>query len=226
MWRPTGLPQVSWIVPPYRLCEHPDASPAAGEWFTARMIAALTANPKVWAKTVFILNYDENDGFFDHVPPPLPAVGAALGKSTGEDRRRGLSRRAGGPRSPRADDRRSRPGPRAASSTRGLRPHLGDPVPRGPLRRGRAAHHALATHRLWRPDQHLRLQDSEPRQGPRAPRRRRPAGPGRGRPRRCPTPRRPRPRYRAAPGTRRPPGAGPALRVLDRRPASRATASC
>jgi phospholipase C len=83
------LPQVSWIVAPYKLCEHPDASPAAGEWFTARLIAALTANPKVWAKTVFILNYDENDGFFDHVPPPLPATGAAQGKSTvattGED---------------------------------------------------------------------------------------------------------------------------------------------
>jgi phospholipase C len=83
------LPQVSWIVPPYKLCEHPDASPAAGEWLTARLIAALTANPKVWAKTVFILNYDENDGFFDHMPPPLPAVGAAQGKSTapttGED---------------------------------------------------------------------------------------------------------------------------------------------
>ncbi|MGH6908741.1 MAG: phosphocholine-specific phospholipase C [Phenylobacterium sp.] len=83
------LPQVSWIVAPYKLCEHPDASPAAGEWFTARLIAALTANPKVWAKTVFILNYDENDGFFDHVPPPLPATGSAQGKSTvattGED---------------------------------------------------------------------------------------------------------------------------------------------
>ena len=83
------LPRVSWIVPPYKLCEHPDASPAAGEWFTARLIAALTANPAVWAKTVFILNYDENDGFFDHVPPPLPATGTALGKSTvktdGED---------------------------------------------------------------------------------------------------------------------------------------------
>jgi phospholipase C len=83
------LPQVSWIVPPYKLCEHPDASPAAGEWFTARLIAALTANPKVWAKTVFILNYDENDGFFDHAPPPIPAVGSAKGKSTvatsGED---------------------------------------------------------------------------------------------------------------------------------------------
>ena len=83
------LPQVSWIVAPYRLCEHPDASPAAGEWFTARLIAALTANPAVWARTVFILNYDENDGFFDHVPPPLPALGTALGKTTvrtdGED---------------------------------------------------------------------------------------------------------------------------------------------
>ena len=83
------LPQVSWIVAPYRLCEHPDASPAAGEWLTARLIAALTANPKVWAKTVFILNYDENDGFFDHAPPPLPPIGSALGKSTvstdGED---------------------------------------------------------------------------------------------------------------------------------------------
>ncbi len=83
------LPQVSWIVAPYRLCEHPEASPAQGEHLTARLIAALTANPRVWAKTALILNYDENDGFFDHVPPILPALGAAQGKSTvdtaGED---------------------------------------------------------------------------------------------------------------------------------------------
>ena len=83
------LPQVSWIVTNYRLSEHPQASPSDGAWLTARLIAALAANPKVWAKTVFILNYDENDGFFDHVPPPLPAVGPAAGKSTvpglGED---------------------------------------------------------------------------------------------------------------------------------------------
>ncbi|QUD89248.1 phosphocholine-specific phospholipase C [Phenylobacterium montanum] len=76
------LPQVSWIVAPYRLCEHPDASPAEGEHLTARLLEALTAHPEVWSKTVFILNYDENDGFFDHVPPPLPAAGTALGKST------------------------------------------------------------------------------------------------------------------------------------------------
>jgi phospholipase C len=31
----------------------------------------------VWAKTVFILDYDENDGLFDHVVPPLPPAGTA-----------------------------------------------------------------------------------------------------------------------------------------------------
>ncbi|MUM35722.1 alkaline phosphatase family protein, partial [Mycolicibacterium sp. CBMA 361] len=38
-------------------------------------INAIAANPDLWAKTVFILNYDENDGLFDHVIPPLPAAG-------------------------------------------------------------------------------------------------------------------------------------------------------
>jgi len=83
------LPQVSWIVPSYQLSEHPSATPSDGAYLIARLVAALASNPKVWAKTVFILNYDENDGFFDHVPPPIPPVGAALGKSTapttGED---------------------------------------------------------------------------------------------------------------------------------------------
>src|SRR6266702_3465492 len=53
-----------------------------GESFTAGIIAALAANPTVWAKTVLILNYDENDGFFDHVPPALPAIRPELGAST------------------------------------------------------------------------------------------------------------------------------------------------
>jgi phospholipase C len=33
-------------------------------------LEALSANPEVWSRTVLILNYDENDGYFDHVPPP------------------------------------------------------------------------------------------------------------------------------------------------------------
>jgi phospholipase C len=41
----------------------------------ASKIDAIAANPDVWAKTVFILNYDENDGLFDHVPPPVPRQG-------------------------------------------------------------------------------------------------------------------------------------------------------
>ena len=76
------LPQVSWIVPSFKLCEHPSASPSDGAFVIARLIEALAANPKVWSKTVFILNYDENDGFFDHMPPPVPPVGSATGKST------------------------------------------------------------------------------------------------------------------------------------------------
>ncbi len=27
------------------------------------------SNPKVWAKTVLFIMYDENDGWFDHVHP-------------------------------------------------------------------------------------------------------------------------------------------------------------
>ncbi len=72
------LPQVSWIVATAEGSEHPDASsPAQGADYTARVLDALTANPEVWSKTVFIVNFDENDGFFDHVPPPsVPAYTA------------------------------------------------------------------------------------------------------------------------------------------------------
>ncbi len=76
------LPQVSWIVAPYIMSEHPEAPPAYGESLTARLLTVLAENPEVWSKTVFLINYDENDGFFDHVPPALPAIDPAIGKST------------------------------------------------------------------------------------------------------------------------------------------------
>jgi phospholipase C len=66
---------VSWILPPSGYDEHPAALPAAGAQFVAGKIDAIAANPDVWAKTVFILSYDENDGLFDHVPPPTPPAG-------------------------------------------------------------------------------------------------------------------------------------------------------
>ncbi|PHQ51328.1 phospholipase [Streptomyces cinnamoneus] len=71
------LPAVSWIMPTAGQCEHPDYLPAAGADFIAKKIEAIAANPEVWRKTVFILNYDENDGLFDHVPPPVPPAGTA-----------------------------------------------------------------------------------------------------------------------------------------------------
>jgi phospholipase C len=67
------LPQVSWIVATEQGSEHPDpSSPAQGAEYTARVLEALTANPAVWSKTALFVNFDENDGFFDHVPPPAP----------------------------------------------------------------------------------------------------------------------------------------------------------
>jgi phospholipase C len=69
------LPTVSWILPTSYQSEHPDYMPAAGADFVASKVNAIAANPDVWAKTVFILIYDENDGFFDHVAPPTPPKG-------------------------------------------------------------------------------------------------------------------------------------------------------
>ena len=81
------LPQVSWIIAPAADSEHPaPSSPAQGAAYTARVLDALTADPKVWARTVFLVMFDENDGFFDHMPPPAPpsldAAGKPLGGST------------------------------------------------------------------------------------------------------------------------------------------------
>jgi phospholipase C len=67
------LPQVSWIVATADGSEHPGpSSPAQGADYTSRVLEALTANPDVWSRTVLFVNFDENDGFFDHVPPPAP----------------------------------------------------------------------------------------------------------------------------------------------------------
>jgi phospholipase C len=36
------------------------------------VLDVLGTHPDVWRHTVLLINYDENDGFFDHVPPPVP----------------------------------------------------------------------------------------------------------------------------------------------------------
>jgi phospholipase C len=62
------LPAVSWLVAPENFSDHP-SSAWYGAWYVAEALNILTRNPEVWKKTVFVLTYDENDGYFDHVPP-------------------------------------------------------------------------------------------------------------------------------------------------------------
>ena len=77
------LPAVSWVIPTGFQSEHPDFMPADGAAFVASKLDAIAANPDVWAKTAFILNYDENDGIFDHVAPVVPPA-ATPGEFVGD----------------------------------------------------------------------------------------------------------------------------------------------
>jgi phospholipase C len=69
------LPAVSWIIPPLAQCEHPAAPPDFGEHLVSQVLATLVAHPDVWASTVLLVVYDENGGFFDHLPPPAAPAG-------------------------------------------------------------------------------------------------------------------------------------------------------
>jgi phospholipase C len=63
-----NLPTVSWLSAPESFSDHPSAA-WFGAWYVSEVMDILTQNPEVWKKTIFILTYDENDGYFDHVPP-------------------------------------------------------------------------------------------------------------------------------------------------------------
>ncbi len=81
------LPQVSWLVAPATYSEHPGpSSPVQGAWYIQEVLNALTERPELWSQTVFLINFDENDGFFDHLPSPsapsMDASGTVYGKST------------------------------------------------------------------------------------------------------------------------------------------------
>ncbi|GGW48529.1 phosphocholine-specific phospholipase C [Arenibacter certesii] len=76
------LPAVSWVVAPKNFSDHPSA-PWYGAWYVSEVLDILTKNPEIWKKTIFILTYDENDGYFDHVPPfvaPNPKEKNAVSK--------------------------------------------------------------------------------------------------------------------------------------------------
>jgi phospholipase C len=76
------LPAISWLSSPEKFSDHP-TSPWYGAWYVSEVMDILTGNPEVWKKTIFILTYDENDGYFDHAPsfvaadPKRPETGGA-----------------------------------------------------------------------------------------------------------------------------------------------------
>jgi phospholipase C len=65
------LPQVSWLVPPEGLNEHPGlgVSVCDGENWTVQQVNALMQSP-YWRSTVLVIVWDDFGGFYDHVPPP------------------------------------------------------------------------------------------------------------------------------------------------------------
>jgi phospholipase C len=76
------LPQVSWIAAPAGYTEHSDFPINYGAWYISQILDILVSHPEVFSKTVFIINYDEADGSFDHIVPPTPPQTAANGAST------------------------------------------------------------------------------------------------------------------------------------------------
>jgi phospholipase C len=71
------LPPVSWVLAPLISSEHPPAPTEYGEVVNANVLNTLLSNPSVWAKTALLVTYDENGGFFDHVPPTVSSPGTA-----------------------------------------------------------------------------------------------------------------------------------------------------
>ena len=64
------LPQVAFFKPAGRYTEHPSYTDVvSGDEHIAALLERLRKSPQ-WPKMAVIVTYDENGGFWDHVPPP------------------------------------------------------------------------------------------------------------------------------------------------------------
>ena len=77
------LPQVAFYKPVGDQNQHPGYTDVlSGDRHIADLINRVRASP-VWASTLIIVTYDENGGFWDHVPPPSgPGYGDRWGPGT------------------------------------------------------------------------------------------------------------------------------------------------
>jgi phospholipase C len=66
------LPKVSWLVPSAVDSEHPGSStPVGSANLMYDVLDAIASDRETWSKTALFINFDENDGYFDHVAPPV-----------------------------------------------------------------------------------------------------------------------------------------------------------
>ncbi|KAF8516660.1 phosphoesterase family-domain-containing protein [Gautieria morchelliformis] len=63
------LPQFSFIDPNNSVEQENPRNVVLGDAFISDITHAIGNSP-LWNKTLFIINYDEHGGYFDHVPPP------------------------------------------------------------------------------------------------------------------------------------------------------------
>jgi phospholipase C len=77
------LPPVAFFKPAGRYTQHPSYTDIkSGDEYMAKLLARLRASPQ-WKDMLVILTYDENGGYWDHMPPPAgPGWGDMLGPGT------------------------------------------------------------------------------------------------------------------------------------------------
>jgi acid phosphatase len=78
-----ALPQVSFYKPAGRLTQHPSYTDIqSGDTHIADVLERLEKSPQ-WRSMLVIVTYDENGGYWDHVPPPTgPGWGDRWGPGT------------------------------------------------------------------------------------------------------------------------------------------------
>jgi len=75
--RENTLPDITVIDPAFGIADdHPSRDPRLGQKFVGLVVDALTHSDS-WDSSALIITYDENGGFFDHVPPPPCFEGGA-----------------------------------------------------------------------------------------------------------------------------------------------------
>ncbi|MCI4350811.1 MAG: hypothetical protein L3K15_04790 [Thermoplasmata archaeon] len=63
------LPNISWIIPPANLSDHPPHNLTFGENFLASVVNGVERS-SYWNSTAIFVTWDDYGGFYDHVAPP------------------------------------------------------------------------------------------------------------------------------------------------------------